>query len=278
MLDVIRERGPVRSSDFVRTDGKAGGWWEWKPEKRALESLFTAGELMVARRHNFQRIYDLRERVLPSWDDSQLPTLEQTRRTLILKAVRALGVATDRWINDYYRTKRVHINPLLKQLADENELIAASIEGIKEPAYIHPANMALAQKAGSGKLTSKRTTLLSPFDPVVWDRARALALFGFDYRLECYTPAPKRRYGYFTLPILWRGELIGRLDPKAHRKDGIFEIKAVHLEPSIVAGDEMIADLAAAVRECAAWHGTPEVVIRTSTPRGLAARLKKAIG
>jgi uncharacterized protein len=278
MLDVIRERGPVRSSDFVRTDGKAGGWWEWKPEKRALESLFTAGELMVARRHNFQRIYDLRERVLPSWDDSQLPTLEQTRRALILKAVRALGVATDRWINDYYRTKRAHIAPLIKQLASENELIPASIEGIKEPAYIHPVNMALAQKAAAGKLASKRTTLLSPFDPVVWDRARALSLFGFDYRLECYTPQPKRRYGYFTLPILWRGELIGRLDPKAHRKDGIFEIRGVHFEPDVVAGDEMIADVAAALRECAAWHRTPEVVIRASAPRGLAARLKKAIG
>jgi uncharacterized protein YcaQ len=278
VLELIRERGAVRSSDFVRTDGKAGGWWEWKPEKRALESIFTAGELMVARRHNFQRIYDLRERVLPSWDDSQLPTLEETRRTLILKGVQALGIATDRWINDYYRTKRVHIAPLIKQLVAENELITASIEGIKEPAYIHPANIALAQKVASGKLTPKLTTLLSPFDPVVWDRARALALFGFDYRLECYTPEPKRRYGYFTLPILWRGQLIGRLDPKAHRKDGIFEIKALHLEPGVVAGDEMVADLAATLRECAAWHGTPEVIIRTSAPRGVAARLKKEIG
>jgi uncharacterized protein YcaQ len=277
VLDVVRERGPVRSSDFVRTDGKAGGWWEWKPEKRALESLFTAGELMVARRHNFQRIYDLRERVLPSWDDSQLPTLEETRRTLILNAVRALGVATDRWINDYYRTKRRYITPLIKQLVSENELIPASIEGIRESAYIHPGNMGLAEKAASGRLASKITTLLSPFDPVVWDRARALALFGFDYRIECYTPEPKRRYGYFTLPILRRGELIGRLDPKAHRRDGIFEIRALHLEPGVVADDEMIADVAGGVRECAAWHGTPEVVIRTA-PRGVAGRLKRAIG
>src|ERR1044071_7399382 len=104
LLAYIRERGAVRSVDFARTDGKAGGWWEWKTEKRALETLFTAGELMIARRINFQRVYDLRERVLPAWDDELLPSEESVRRELALKAVRALGIAKARWVADYFRT------------------------------------------------------------------------------------------------------------------------------------------------------------------------------
>jgi len=97
VLTHVREHGPARSADFERTDGQAGGWWEWKPEKRALETLFTAGELMIARRHNFQRIYDLRERIMPDWDDAHMPPIELVRRTLALQAVRALGITSARW-------------------------------------------------------------------------------------------------------------------------------------------------------------------------------------
>jgi uncharacterized protein YcaQ len=121
------------------------------------------------------------------------------------------------------------------------------------------------------------TTLLSPFDPVVWDRARASELFGFEYRLECYTPAPKRVYGYFTLPILRRGALIGRLDPKAHRRDGIFEVKTLYLEAGVRITQGLIADVARAIRECAAWHGTPRVVVRRTDPPGLAPKLSAAL-
>jgi uncharacterized protein YcaQ len=108
--------------------------------------------------------------------------------------------------------------------------------------------------------------VLSPFDPIVWDRARAAEMFGFDYRLECYTPAPKRVYGYFTLPILRRGSLIGRLDPKAHRREGVFEVKAIYLEPGVRVTHGLVADVARAIRECASWHGTPTVVVRRSEP------------
>jgi hypothetical protein len=102
-------------------------------------------------------------------------------------------------------------------------------------------------------------------------------MFGFDYRLECYTPAPKRRYGYFTLPLLHRGQLIGRLDPKAHRKEGVFEIKSLYLEEGVSATDEMLSDVANALRECAAWHRTPEVVVRQSVPKTIAAKLQRAL-
>jgi uncharacterized protein YcaQ len=119
--------------------------------------------------------------------------------------------------------------------------------------------------------------LLSPFDPIVRDRPRALALFDFDYRIECYTPAPKRVYGYFTLPILWRERLIGRLDPKAHRRDGLFEVKSLHLEPGIEVDDNLIEALASSLRDCASWHGTPRVIVREANVPDLAAALNRRL-
>jgi uncharacterized protein len=276
LLAYIRERGAVRSADFARTDGKAGGWWEWKTEKRALEMLFTSGELMIARRVNFQRVYDLRERVLPAWHDRRLPTPEEARRELALKAVRALGITQARWVADYFRTDKRQTMETLSALLREGALLTAHVEGWDEPALFHPENRRLVKDALAGRLEAELTTLLSPFDPLVWDRARARAAFGFDYRLECYTPAPKRRYGYFTLPVLRRGALVGRLDAKAHRKDGVFEVKSIHLEPGVAAGEELVDDVAAAIRECAEWHATPAVVVRRSEPKALAARLARA--
>ncbi len=278
LLAFIRERGAVRSADFARTDGKAGGWWEWKTEKRALEMLFTSGELTVARRQNFQRVYDLRERVLPSWHDRRLPPVEDVRRELALKAVRALGVTTARWVADYFRAAKRETLETVAALAREGALLAARVEGWDAPALFHAENRKLVKDAAAGRLKPELTTLLSPFDPLVWDRARARAAFGFDYRLECYTPAPKRRYGYFVLPVLRRGALVGRLDAKAHRKEGVFEVKSVYLEKGVDACDELLGDVAEAVRECAAWHKTPEVVVRRSGQPDVAKRLTKFVG
>lgn len=279
VLEFIREHGAVRSADFERKDGKAGGWWEWKTEKRALEMLFTAGELMIARRHNFQRVYDLRERVLPSsGDDHLLPSLEEVRRELALKAVRALGITTASWVSDYFRTNKRETVASVSTLVDERAIVSVEVAGWKEPAFVHPDNLELAEAAKAGVMEPELTTLLSPFDPLVWDRERARAVFNFDYRLECYTPAPKRRYGYFTLPILRRGALIGRLDAKAHRKEGVFEIKSLHIEPHVRVSADVITDIAAALGECAAWHRTPEVIVRQSEPPRVAARLQKVIG
>lgn len=282
VMSRVREEGPVRSAEFGRTDGKAGGWWEWKPEKRALEHLFSAGELMISRRDpNFHRVYDLRERVLgralPGWEDGRAPTPEEVRRTLALKAVRALGVTGARWVPDYFRNPKRGMVGLLDELVEEGSLLPARIEGWEEPAYVHPDNAAPAETILSGGLEASRTTLLSPFDPVVWDRARASELFGFEYRIEVYTPAARRRYGYYSLPILHRGALVGRLDAKAHRKRGLFEIKTVHLEPGVPASDDLVAALAGALRDCAAWHGTPEVLVGESDPPDLARALRFAV-
>lgn len=278
----VRENGPTRSAEFERTDGKAGGWWEWKPEKRALEHLYTAGELMISRRDpNFHRVYDLRERVLgralPNWEDNLAPTPKEVRRTLALKAVRALGVAIARWVPDYFRMPKRGVVRLLEGLADEGSLLRARIEGWDEPAYVHPDNAGIAEMVVSGGLRSSVTTLLSPFDPVVWDRKRASELFGFEYRIEVYTPAAKRRYGYYSLPVLHRGALVGRLDAKAHRKRGLFEVKTAHLEAGVELDEELVFSLAATLRDCAGWHGTPDVEVGRSDPPSLAGALRAAI-
>jgi uncharacterized protein len=274
VMEWIRANGAVRSSDFQRRDDGAAGWWEWKPEKRAMEALFTAGELMVARRQAFQRVYDLRERVHPAWSDTMLPPPDEAKRRLVLNAVRALGITTARWVADYYRMSRRETPGLVVDLARAGQIAEVSVNGWNEVAYIHPDRLDLAQRAAAGALTASLTTVLSPFDPLVWDRARATAIFGFDYRLECYTPAPKRQYGYFVLPLLRRGDLVGRLDAKAHRRDGRFEVNALYLEEKVRPTDALLTDIARALREAAAWHGTPDIVMRRTEPRALRVKLQ----
>lgn len=252
----IKKHGATRSADFERTDGKAGGWWEWKPEKRALEVLFTLGEVMVAKRHNFQRIYDLRERVHPSWQDQQhLQPQLACQQQQVLQAVRALGMAKASWVADYFRMGKLDTRIQPETLAQQGLLLKATVTGWDQIVYVHPDHASLLEQAAAGKLKATNTRILSPFDPVVWDRKRAIDLFDFDYKLECYTPAPKRQYGYFTLPILRNGALIGRMDAKAHRKEGRFEIKALHLEADVRISQALANDIAKVVQEFADWHG-----------------------
>jgi uncharacterized protein YcaQ len=278
VLQYLRENGAARSADFARREGAGpGGWWEWKPEKRALESLFTSGEVMVARRQSFQRVYDLRERVLAGWDDSQLPDRAEVDRRLVLDAVRALGITTARWVADYYRMDRSATPRLVEELAAAGELLRAAVGGWKDVAYIHPFNAELADGAARGGIRCTLTTLLSPFDPLVWDRVRARALLGFDYALECYTPAPRRKYGYYVLPVLRRGELVARLDAKAHRRDGVFEVKALYFEDPVRVSDGLLADIAVAIREAAAWHDTPEIKVLRTAPTALRRPLLDAL-
>ncbi|WP_321931945.1 winged helix-turn-helix domain-containing protein [Burkholderia cenocepacia] len=268
LLARIRAEGPVRSADFAREDGvKGNGWWDRKPEKRHLEVLFTTGDLMVSERRNFQRVYDVRERVLPGWDDTRdLPPREAVLPTLLDYTCRALGVVRADWVADYYRLPRRSYRAELERQAEAGDLIPVQIDDWKEPAYVHRSLDAWLPAAAADTLRSTVTTLLSPFDPVVWDRRRASTLFGFDYTIECYTPEHKRRYGYFCLPVLHRGRLVGRVDAKAHRTLGTFELKAVHVEPGVRFGTGLAADVAKAVKKLAAWHGTPEVTVRHAPP------------
>jgi uncharacterized protein YcaQ len=276
VLSAVRERGPVRAIDFEQKR-PGGGWWQWKGEKRVLENLLTAGELMVARRQGFQRVYDLRQRVLPHWHDAQLPERAAVERALVRSAVHALGLARAGWVADYFRMSKRSTPAVLQQLAGENEFLRVCVRGAERPFFVHREHSELLEQAASGTLASTVTTLLSPFDPVVWDRARARELFGFDYRIECYTPAPQREFGYYVLPILRKGALVGRLDAKAHRRTGEFEVKTLYLEPGVRPSAALARDLAGALVRCAAWHDTPDVQIRKSQPTGFARALKSAI-
>jgi uncharacterized protein YcaQ len=169
------------------------------------------------------------------------------------------------------------VPPRLEELANEGRLLKGKVEGLKNSSYIHPEHQALLEQAARGALKPTGTFLLSPFDPVVWDRKRMRALFNFEYTIECYTPPAKRKYGYYILPILQDGSLIGRLDAKAHRKDGIFEVKAVYLEPGVLPNDGLITGLADALTRCARWHATPKVVVRQSDPPELSEKLQSLV-
>src|SRR5829696_5343916 len=273
VLDHIRANGEARSSDFERTDGQKANWWNWKDEKIALEYLFYAGELMIRKRHNFQRIYDLRERVLANVEELPEVSREDAHDQFMLNTIQALGVTKAEWIADYFRLSKTEAKASFGRLEKQNRLMPVEVEGWTVPGYIHPANRKQVEAAAKGKIPHSKTTFLSPFDPLVWDRGRALDLFGFDYKIEVYTPAPKRKYGYFTLPIPYNNALIGRIDPKAHRKEGIFEVKALHLEPGVVVDEALVAELKSALQACAAWHKTPQVVVRDAPKPGLAKRL-----
>ena len=260
LLQHIEQHGPVRSADFTRAQGSGSGWWDWKPEKRHLETLFTLGQVMVAERRNFHRVYDLTSRVMPGWND-ETSTLseEDARREMLRRSARSLGIFKPDWLPDYYRLKRVPLKETIVSLLEEGEIVPVSVAGFSEPFYLHHSLQPLCLR--EGRLHSTVTTLLSPFDPVVWHRKRALELFGFDYRLECYTTQEKRRYGYFVLPVLQRGELIGRTDAKMHRKEQVFEIKHFYLEPGVRPGPQRIRDLTQAITRCAQWHGATQVRI-----------------
>ena len=267
LLAHVRQYGAVKASDFERKQKSGAGWWGWKDEKRWLEACFALGELMIARRDKFQRVYDLTERVLAAAHiDAAARKPIDPRREYILGAVHALGIVQARWIADYFRSGKKYKDADVESFVAAGDLIRVCVRGWDVPAYVHREHLPLLQRAQRGGLRATHTSLLSPFDPVVWDRARASALFGFDYTIECYTPGHKRRYGYFVLPILHRGRLIGRLDAKAHRADGVFEVKALFLEADANVTPALVEDVARAIRQCADWHATPRVVVRKSEP------------
>ena len=277
LLTHVRDNGAVKSSDFERKDERASAWWGWKDEKVWLEALFAQGELMVARRENFQRVYDLPERVCPTLSTLDPPDVDAVHSSFIEKSVAALGVTQARWIHDYYRMKPRLKDSDLDDLVARGRLLRVAVHGWDVPGYVHLANKALFNQAVQDKLQPTHTTLLSPFDPLVWDRERVKAMFDFDYRLECYTPEARRQYGYFVLPLLHRGQLIGRVDAKAHRTEGRFEIKALYLEAGVKLDAEDLPLVASALKACAEWHGTPEVRLTRTSPVVLRTALQKAL-
>jgi len=269
VLEHIHQNGEVKSASFERQDGKRGAWWDWKIEKNVLEYLFQESIVMVARRERFQRVYDLRERLFPDWQDSAVPPLDEVITTLCLRTLDALGFALPSWVADYFRLPKRQVTQALLRLKGSGCVIEIGIDGMKEPGLVSAQSFDLAAAASKNTLEATLTTLLSPFDALIWDRKRAKQLFDFDYSIEVYLPQHKRVYGYYLLPILHRGELAGRLDAKAHRQKGIFEVKSIYLEPGTRMDETLTASLAAMIRDCAAWHKTPEVQLGKTQPAEL---------
>jgi uncharacterized protein YcaQ len=257
LLNRIRDEGPLSSSDVsAPRERTPGAMWDWSEEKRALEWLFVTGQLHVARRKpSFERTYDLPERVLPAEIlNAPTPPEDEARAQLLIHAADALGVATLGDLADYFRMKVPVARPVLAELVAGGELIEVAVKGWPQPAYIRPG-LAIPRKL-------EARALLTPFDPVVWERSRAARLFGFDYRIEIYVPAVKRIYGYYVLPFLLGDDLVARVDLKADRARGVptLHVKGTFGEEGIDA--EIVAQaLAVELADLALWLGLEDVVI-----------------
>lgn len=275
VLERIRAEGPLGSKDFEPPPGvERGTWWDWKPAKVALEMLFDRGELMITERRSFQRIYDLTERVLPSSVDTRYPESDELGRFLVRRALSAHGVAQTKEISGHIRAadRRV-IEKSLQDLVDTGEVVSVTIEDDSSAPYY-----ALADKVddlGQEQATNERLLLLSPFDNLVIQRERLLRLFGFDYTLECYVPAAKRRYGYFVLPVFWGDSAIGRLDAKADRKSKTLIVHTIHFEPDYGGSDETMAALANALVRFMHFNECNGISLGTVTPAAFALPLQR---
>ncbi len=215
-----RAKRPGSLGGFTHPRKGASGWWEWKPHKRHLEGLFTAGEVMVVERRNFHRVYDLTRRVMPDWDDERDALSREDAEAIMLRnSARSLGIFRAQWLADYYRLRQPALPGLLAAWQEEGLVVPVNVEALGEM-WLHHEALAQLETAPGGKLTASHSAVLSPFDPVVWDRKRAEQLFNFSYRLECYTPAPKRQYGYFVLPLLHQGNWSGGWTVKYIAKAG----------------------------------------------------------
>jgi len=280
IVEEVRARllaeGALRAADFEHDGPRRESWWDWKPAKHALEYLYNTGEVMIADRVNFQRVYDLRERVLPDWVDTTPPTAEETHRHMLVRATRALGIATGGQIADYAYMKRGDAAPALAALRKAGVLVEVAAETVSgEPAQflVHRDDLALVEQAADGGIVPARTTFLSPFDSLFWGKGRGAQLWSFTHVLEAYKRAPQRIWGYYCLPILHRDRLVGRFDPKLDRKAGRLRLEALHLEPGVAPDDALIRDVAATMRDFMAWHGATDLVIERSAPDGWGERL-----
>lgn len=272
VLDEVRRRGPLSADDLPGPEGTprriAGAWYGAIP-RIVLEAHFARGHLAVAaRRQNLARIYDLSERLIqPEHYERRLST-EESHRELLLLAARAHGVGTAADLADYYRMPITQARPRLKELIEAGKLREVRIEGWSEPAYLHPL-AELPKKIDAA-------ALLSPFDPVVWFRPRAARLFGFDYRIEIYTPQHQRKWGYYVLPFLLGDRIVGRLDLKADRGARRLLVLAAYTEPGIKTED-VAGPLAAELWRLAGWLELDDVSVarRSGFDRQLRAALRK---
>jgi len=252
VLGEVRDRGPIAASDLAQErPRRAGPWWDWSDGKVALEYLFWAGAVTTAARRGFERLYDLPERVLPAAVlSAPTPAPSDAQRELVRIAARACGVASERDLRDYFRLDVADARSRIAELVEGGELLPAAVPGWRCPAYLWPG-------AAVPRRVSARA-LLSPFDPLVWERARTERLFGFRYRIEIYVPAPQRVHGYYVLPFLLGNALVARVDLKSDRQSGVLRVLGAYAEPGHPPA-QVAAELAAELASMAGWLGLDDV-------------------
>lgn len=254
----VEQRGPVAASDLDRANHKGSSWWGWTDTKIVLEYLFWAGRITTATRRGFERVYDLTERVIPPMIQAiSTPSQEDAQRHLIGIAARALGVATESDLRDYFRLDLADSKARIAELVEDKRLIPVTVKGWRQSAYLDPDAARPARAVARA--------LVSPFDPLVWERDRTERLFGFRYRLEIYTPAHKREFGYYVLPFLLGDRLVGRVDLKADRKAGVLRVAAAHIETHADAG-RTAQELSAELRIMAGWLGLNRINVEQRGP------------
>ena len=269
VLDEVRDRGPLRAGDLSDPRPRSGDWWANRSNgKLALEWLFASGQVAGVRNERFERCYDLPERVLPDELRARpTPDPDDARRELLARAGRALGVATVEELADYFRLRMPVARPLVNDLVEDGRLVEVDVEGWDRPGLLDPD--------AARPRRFDRVALLSPFDPVVWFRERAERLFGFRYRIEIYVPEAKREFGYYVLPVLAGDELVGRIDAKADRADGVLRVRGLWHE-HLADPDEVAVAVAPTAAALSGHLGLGDLVVECDRSAGRA--LAAAVG
>lgn len=255
MLDWLRaelaDRGPVTAGQIEHDANKrVGPWWGWSDVKHGLEFLFRWGDVVTSGRTRFERTYALPEQVLPSHIRETRISREDAQRQLVERSSAALGIATASDLADYFRLRADAVRPAVADLQDSGVLIPVTVPGWKQKAWLH-RNARIPRRITT-------TAVLSPFDPVVWDRARALRMFGFHYRIEIYTPAPQRQFGYYTLPLLQDDAIVGRIDLKTDRQARVLRVQSAWREGNASIDVDRVVAL---LRETAEWQGMESISV-----------------
>lgn len=291
----IRDRGPLGNADFQHArPGRASGWWSWKPATHALDFLWMSGRIGVHSRVHFQKRFDLLERVLPAALAREPLDAAAFRRWHLERSLHAMGAATDTDLRMYLTFPRTEASArarVLREMLRRGEVVEIEVAGHRGRWYALARDLEALAAAGRRRMASRGATLLSPFDSFLWHRERVGRLFGYDYRIEVYVPAGKRTFGYYALPLLVDGQLVGRVDAKLHRSERRLELRHVSFEPwfaarrrapaaawGAVTPERSLAGLADAAWSLAAFTGAEQVHAGRVTPGAMRAAVGRALG